>query len=415
MRFTAAGIRSLTLPAGKRDKTFWDTTLPGFGLRLRAGGARSWVVQYDFGTATRRMTIGSPAAVDLGEARDRAKDILAAVRLGQDPAVKKTEARARASETLGALLPRYLAHQRARLRSRSFDQVEHHLSVHARPLHSQPIAAIGQRAVAIRLHEIAETAGPTTANRVRASLSACFGWMQREGLVETNPVLNTNKAAENGPRERVLTDGELVEIWRALEDDQFGAIVKLLALTGQRRDEIGSLRWSEIDPNEAVIRLPPTRTKNKVAHEIPLSPAALAIVQAQPRRNQADGSLRDLVFGFGRGGFSDWSKRKIALEQRILAARNAKGPLPAYRIHDLRRTCSTVMHDRLGVLPHVVEAVLNHTGGHKRGPAGVYNRASYAAEKRIALEKWGAHIMAAVSGKPVKAKVVNLRGRKGTT
>jgi integrase len=380
---TTATVRSLALPTGRQDKTFWDDVLPGFGLRLRAGGGRSWVVQYDFGTATRRITIGPAAAVHLGEARERAKDILAKVRLGQDPAMQKIEARLRASETLGALLPRYLAYQRARLRPRSFDQVEHHLLVHARTLHSHPIATISQRAVAIRLHEIAETAGPTTANLVRASLSACFGWMQREGLLETNPVLNTNKAAVSGPRERVLSGDELAEIWRALGDDQFGGIVKLLTFTGQRRDEIGSLRWSEVDLEKAIIRLPAARTKNKTAHEIPLSPAALAILQAQPRRTEADGSPRDLIFGFRRGGFSDWSKRKIVLDQRILAARKASSvadSLPSWRLHDLRRTCSTVMHDWLGVLPHVVEAVLNHTGGHKAGPAGVYNRASQAGQ-----------------------------------
>jgi integrase len=411
MKLTTASIHSLALPEGQSDKTFWDEVLPGFGLRLRAGGSRTWVVQYDFGATTRRMTLGPVARLGLGEARERAKGALAAVKLGQDPAMKKLEARARARETLGALLPRYLAHQRARLRPRSFDQVEHHLSVHARPLHSQPIAAISQRAVATRLYEIAQASGPTTANHVRASLSACFGWMQREGLTETNPVLNTNKAEVSGPRERVLTGSELVEVWRALEDDQFGAIVRLLALTGQRRDEIGSLRWSEVDLDEAVIRLPGDRVKNGVAHEIPLSPPALAILQAQPQRTEADGTPRDLIFGFGRGGFSDWSKRKVALDQRILAALKVAGitdPMPAWRLHDLRRTVSTVMHDQLGVLPHVVEAVLNHTGGHKRGPAGVYNRATYAVEKRAALEKWAEHIEALTNGKR-PAKVVKLR------
>jgi integrase len=410
VKLTTTAIRSLTLPAGRQDKTFFDDALPGFGLRLRAGGSRTWIVQYDFGAVTRRMTIGPVAVVNLGEARERARDILAAVRLGQDPASTKLEARARASETLGALLPRYLAHQRARLRPRSFAQVGHHLSVHARPLHSQPIAAISQRAVAIRLHDIATTAGPTTANLVRASLSAYFGWMQREGLAETNPVLNTNKAVVSGPRKRVLSDGELAEVWRALSDDQFGAIVKLLALTGQRRDEIGGLRWSEVDLDEAVIRLPAHRVKNGVAHEIPLSPAVLAILQAQPRRTEADGTVRDLIFGFGRGGFSDWSKRKIMLDQRILAARPAAGitdPMPGWRLHDLRRTCSTVMHDQLGIMPHIVEAVLNHTGGHRRGDAGTYNRATYDYEKRRALERWGEHIEALTSGKK-PTKIVKL-------
>jgi integrase len=388
MRLTAANIRALALPEGRADKTFWDSTVRGFGLRLRAGGSRTWIVQYDFGSATRRMSLGSAAALDPGEARQRAKDILAAVRLGEDPATKKIEARVRASQTLGGILPRYLAYQRGRLRPRSFYQVEHHLSVHARGLHSLPITAIHQRAVAIRLHEIAETVGPVTANRVRSSLAAYFGWMQREGLLDSNPARSTNKAAEGGPRERVLSDDELGKLWRALDADQFGALVKLLALTSQRRSELGNLRWSEVD--EDVIRLSASRTKNKTAHEIPLSPLALAILQSQPRRTEADGTPRDLIFGFGRGGFSDWSKRKAALDRRLA--------IPPWRLHDLRRTCSTVMHDRLGISPWIVEAVLNHTGGHKRGPAGVYNRASYTTEKRIALEKWAQHLEGLVTG-----------------
>src|SRR5262249_26348585 len=156
-------------------------------------------------------------------------------------------------------------------------------------------------------------------------------------------------------------DDELRAILTALGDDQFGAIVWLLALTGQRRSEIGSLRWSEVDlfrDAGPLIRLPGERVKNGQPHSVPLSPPALAILKAQPRRLEADGSPRDLIFGFGRGGFSDWSKAKIALDQRIAGT----GVRP-WRFHDLRRTMSTVMHDRLGIMPHIVEAVLNHTGG----------------------------------------------------
>jgi integrase len=405
MQLTTTNIRSLELPKGQADRTYWDDALPAFGLRLRTGGSRNWVVQYDIAGKTRRMTLGSVTSLDLGKARSMAKDLLAAVRLGRDPAMEKTEARSRASETFGGeLLRKYLKDQSARLRPRSFDQVEHHLDVHARPLHKMPVAAIGRRTVAALLDEIAESVGTTTSNRVRSSLSSYFGWLMGKGLLDSNPVIGIDKAPEKA-RERVLADDELVEIWRALEDDQFGAIVKLLALTGQRRNEIGDLLWSEVDLAEAMIRLPGARTKNKVAHEVPLSPPALAILEAQPRRNNPDGTPRDLVFGFGRGGYNDWSKRKLVLDQRITATRGK--PLPAWRLHDLRRTMSTVMHDRLGVLPHVVEAVLNHTGGHKAGPAGVYNKAQYVAEKRVAFEKWGEHLDALVNGRK-PATVVKL-------
>jgi integrase len=409
MKLTTTTIRSLALPPGQKDKTYFDDDVPGFGLRLREGGSRKLIVQYDFAGKTRRLTLGSVSALDLGKARERAKDLLAAVRLGRDPAGDRQAAQARAIETFGALLPRYLAHKKAQLRPGSYREVERHLLVHAKPLHPHAVDAISHRAVAVRLAAIAEASGRRTANLVRASLSAYFAWLMGEGMVDANPVSRTNKAADGGNRDRVLAEVELREILGALEDDQFGAIVRLLALTGQRRAEIGDLRWSEVDLDAATIELPAARTKNKHPHQVPLAPAALAIVKAQPRRS-TKGGARDLIFGFGRAGYSDWSKAKLALDRRIAEARKAMGvnePMQSWRLHDLRRTMSTVMHDRLGVQPHIVEAVLNHASGHKAGVAGVYNYAAYEREKRVALELWAEHVTAFVEGRD--SKVVALQ------
>jgi integrase len=399
MKLTSTTIRTLGLPPGVKDKTYFDDDVPGFGLRLREGGSRKLIVQYDFAGKTRRLTLGAVSALDLGKARTQARDLLAAVRLGQDPASDKQAARARAIETFGALLPRYLARQKSRLRPRSYREVERHLLVHAKALHPHAVEAVGHRMVAARLAAIADASGPRTANLVRASVSAYFAWLMGEGMVDANPVSRTNKAADGGNRDRVLSDAELREILAALEDDQFGAIVRLLALTGQRRAEIGDLRWSEV--NTATIELPAMRTKNKRAHNVPLAPAALAIVEAQPRRTNGEG-VRDLIFGFGRGGYSDWSKAKLELDRRIAEARKAAGideGMPPWRLHDLRRTMSTVMHDRLGVQPHIVEAVINHASGHKAGVAGTYNHASYDRAKRIALELWAEHVTAIMEGR----------------
>jgi integrase len=410
MKLTTTTIRSIALPPGKTDKTFFDDDLPGFGVRLRAGGSRTWVIQYKIGNKHRRIPLGSVSALDPGKARATAKDLLAAVRLGRDPAGEKIEARVKAAETLDSLLPRFLVRQRARLKPRTYREVERHLLVQAEPLHGRAIDTIDRRAVAIRLAEIAESSGPVAANRARASLSTCFAWLVREGIIEANPVVNTNKALERGARERVLDDGEIREIWGALGDDHYGAIVKLLTLTGQRRDEIASLRWSEVDLDRTLISLPGERTKNRRPHEIPLGTAALDILAAQPRRLRSDGSPRDLVFGYGESGFQDWSSSKRDLDARILAARKAKDPdampITPWRLHDLRRTTSTVMHDKLGVPPHVVEAVLNHVSGHKAGIAGVYNRAPYAGEKILALLRWAEHVLAVVEGR--ESRVVPL-------
>jgi len=195
-----------------------------------------------------------------------------------------------------------------------------------------------------------------------------------EVLLEANPVQGTAKAAESGPRERVLTEAELRKLWAALGQNWYSDIVRLLLLTGQRREEIGALAWSEIDFDRGMIVLAPVRTKNSRHHELPLSRQALAILQRQPRR--------DFLFS-RRKGFANWVRPKAALDKHLGIA--------SWRLHDLRRTCATGMAE-LGVQPHIIEAVLNHASGHKGGVAGIYNRASYSEPMREALQRWADHL-----------------------
>jgi integrase len=216
-----------------------------------------------------------------------------------------------------------------------------------------------------------------------------------EGLADSNPIVGTNQAVTKGARDRVLTDDELRLIWYALSSNDYGDIVRLLALTGQRREEIGSLRWQEIDFDKAVIALPAERTKNSKPHDVPLSPAALAILKARPHL-----AGRDYIFGSRANGYLGWASNKVGLDARIAT----KGTVSPWRLHDLRRTVSTRMHDELGIAPHIVEAVLNHVSGHRAGVAGVYNRAVYAKEKAVALARWAEHLGAIVRGE--RSKVV---------
>jgi integrase len=395
------------LSPGIQDRIFFDDDVGGFGVRVRDSGAKTWLVQYDFGRKTEKITLGPIEAQSAAKARAAAKDVLAAVRLGRNPAAEKRTAKAKVAETFGALLPRYLEHKRVELKPRSFQEVARHLEMHAQALHARALDAIDQRAAAMLLARIAETRGRTAANRVRASVSAYFSWLMKEGLASSNPFANTNKAPENASRDRTPIDSELAEIWRACEDNQYGAIVRLLMLCGARRDEVAGLRWSEVNLDDALITLPPERTKSRREHEIPLSAAALAIIQAQPHR---DG--RDHIFGRGEGGFSDYSSSKRELDARILAARQAvmkKGkavPMPAWTLHDFRRAVSTTMHEKLGVAPHIAEECLGHTT-FRQGTASVYNRSSYRSEKRRALDLWAAHLCVAIEG--TGAKVLSLR------
>jgi integrase len=175
-----------------------------------------------------------------------------------------------------------------------------------------------------------------------------------------------------------------------------GAIIRLLMLTGQRREEIGALRWSEMDFPGQALRLPAERTKNGRANDTPLADIGVRLLQAMPRRI----GPKDFVFGTTANDFGRYSAAKAALDQRIAEARQAAGaaPMAPWVLHDLRRSAATGMAE-LGVQPHVVEAVLNHVSGHKAGVAGVYNRAVYEREKKAALDLWAAHVLGLVEGR----------------
>ena len=397
MKLTVKTTAGLNLPAGKSEAIIFDSELAGFGMRLREGGSRSWIFQYKIGEKQRRMTFGSYPALDATKAREQAEALHAKVKLGADPAGEKIEHRARASETFGAKVVDYLAIKRGEIRPSSYSDVERHLETHAKPLHGLQLAKIGKRDIAEITGALTNRGHKTTSNRVRDSLFAFFVWAMGEGLVDANPVINTNRNKEQS-RDRVLSPDELQLIWKGLSDnDQYGDVIKLLALTGQRAGEIADLRWSEIDLDKSVIELPGSRTKNHRDHVVPISAPAKAILTAlskKPRLVNAAGERRDLVFGVGQGGFSGWSKCKQRLDARIEEPLGKA--LPHWTPHDLRRSAATHMAEDLGVQPHVIEAILNHVSGHKAGVAGTYNKATYCKEKKAALDLWAEWLSAAV-------------------
>jgi integrase len=375
-------ITKTTVERLQGGEWIWDGTVKGFGARRQRDGV-FYYLRYRLGGLQRMKSIGrhgSPWTPDT--ARKQALVALGKVAAGLDPFVE--ERQARSAETFGGEVDRYLERKRSAMKPRSFEEVERHLTNHAGPLTKLKLAEIDRRTIAVRLAEIEADSGPVARNRVRSSLSAFFAWAIAEGFIEINPVSGTGKADEGGSRERVLADGELAQVWRALRDDQFSDIVRLLILTAQRREEIGALRWDEVDFERGVIVLGPERTKNRRQHELPLSPQAKVLIERQPRRN------REFVFGYGVGAFSGWSDCKAALDNRLAGARGK--PLPDWRLHDIRRTVATMMAERLGVLPHIIEAVLNHVSGHKAGVAGIYNRATYASQMQEALERWADYV-----------------------
>jgi integrase len=418
MKLTTASIKTIEPLPPRTDRIEFDDAVPGFGVRARTGGSKVYIVQYAIGNKQRRMSLGKVGLQGVDKARERAKDILAKVRLGHDPAGEKHQARESATDTLKDVAERFLAFQKAHggkdgggLRPRSLSEADRHLMTHAKALHSLLLTKIQQRDIASVLSAVRAT-HPVTANRVRTSLASLFSWAIGEGLVQSNPVTHTLRTEEKS-RDRVLDPTELRAIWQSLGGDHFGSIMKLLALTGQRAAEIAGLRWSEITTAGVdgatllpipVIRLPPGRTKNHREHVVPLSEPARVIIAAQPRRFGADGELRDLIFGFGDGPFSGWGKSMEALSARI--AERAGQPLSHFTPHDLRRSFATHASG-LGIQPHIIEVILNHVSGFRAGVAGIYNRQAYEAEKRTALALWADQLLAIVEDR--QSNVVSLR------
>jgi integrase len=389
-RFTSGNVQKLSLPAGKTDHIEWDPELPGFGVRLRAGGS-FYVVQYRIGSKQRRESLGDTRKTDLEQARKNARIRFAQVELGIDPRAErdKLEASQKADGlTFKVLFQDYLAARKAIQRASTHNAAKRYFENHWAPLHRQAVHAIDRATVAAMLRDITRDHGRTSAARARGNLSALFAWAMREGVTSANPVVGTNDPAEGiAARDRVLAPEELKAIWKQCRDDDFGRIVRLLLLTACRRDEIGGLRWSEVDMESGKMLLPKERTKNGRPLALTLPDTARSILKAAPRR-----AGRDLVFGGGNAGFSAWSYSTLSFNSRMIEANGAA--LAPYRIHDLRRTVRTGM-GKIGIKPHIAELVLNHTG-HKAGIGGVYDHFDYEPEITEALAKWEQHLLAIV-------------------
>jgi integrase len=339
------------------------------------------------------MALGSVAGVDFADTRKAAEKLYARVKLGEDPAGDKAQAKAKAAETFEAAAADYLELKKGELRERSYPDVERHLLKHATALHRLQLAKVTRADIASCLVAVRKNSGAVTANRTRSSLSAFYAWCMGQGLVDANPVIGTNKNEEKA-RERVLSPAELRLIWNALEADDYGDTVRLLMLTGQRLNEIARLEPSEIDLQKDVITLVGDRTKNGRPHTTPLSASARTIVEARVRRKH-NGKL---VLGVGEAPFSGWWREKNRLDERIAKANGGK-PLEHWTHHDLRRSFATHAAE-LGIIqPHIIEAILNHVSGHKGGVAGVYNKATYEPEKRLGLVKWADQLLAWVEGR----------------
>jgi integrase len=246
-----------------------------------------------------------------------------------------------------------------------------------------PADQVARRDVAARLLVIKRESGAVTAARARSAFSDLFSWGMKQGLVENNPVIGTERPKAAPPRERVLSEEELALVWKAAGDDEFGWITKLLITTAARRSEVGGIAISEIDFERSKWIIPSERVKNGKQHSLPLGSLALEILRSVP---QVVG--RDLLFGARADrGFTGWGFLKDRLDARL------GDQFKPWTLHDIRRTTATLMCD-IGVPPFVVEEILNHKSGHHRGGiiGATYNKSKYPVAVRNAVAMWDRYI-----------------------
>ena len=392
---TAAVVERIRPPkAGQVD--YFDKGFPGLALRVSYGSAKAWVYFYRLHGKLRRLTLGRWPSMDLASARNAWRDARRLVDMGENPA----RARPVAADSFGAVAAEWLKRDQAQ--NRSVNLVRGIVERYPLPAWGdRPAASITRRDVIELIDLVADRGHLTMAHRLHAHLHRLFRWSVGRGILEMNPMADLPRQGEVVKRDRVLSDAELALVWKAAADTEwpFGPLFRLLILTGARREEIGALRWQEIQGDR--IELQGSRTKNSEAHTIPLSRQAAALIERLPR-------VADCEFVFsttGKTPVSGWSRAKRLLDQTA-SNLNRKRTLPDWRLHDLRRTIATGLQ-RLGVNLQVIEAVLGHIAGSRAGIVGVYQRHAFGAEKRAALDAWARHVEGIVSGK--KANVTQIR------
>jgi integrase len=409
MKLTQRRIETLECQAGRKDALVFDDEQAGLGVRVTAGGGKSFLAQYSYAGSKRRIPLGSCSAISLASARAAVQAILGDVAKGRDPAADRKaaaeEARRKATGdalTLDALLRQWetlrLADQRERYATEAVRALRYAFRRHL----EAPAANLDRTAVVRVLDTLTEEGKAAMAARTAAYGRACYQWAVKRGSLAVNPFVDLPLAPVE-KRERVLTDSELRAVWQAATGPgAFNDIVRILLLTGQRREEVAGMSWGEVSADLSTWTVPTSRAKNGVAHVVPLPSEARAILEGEPRRQQEPHDATELVFPGQRGPFNGFSKAKAALDK-------ASG-VKDWRLHDLRRTMATGLQ-KLGVRLEVTEAVLNHVSGSRAGIVGIYQRHDYAAEKRAALAAWGERVATIIEGRETPNNVTALRAK----
>lgn len=420
-KLTEAGIARLKPPLSGRLQ-IPDGHLTGLWLRVTDRGVKSWSVLYRAnGGPVRRLTLGRWPAVGVAEARGLAQKALLTAAKGRDPALLKREQQEQSADRFEAVAAEFVE-RRCRLRKlRTAGEIEVMIGKYLLPAWSgRRISTITKHDVLKVVDAIADRGHGRQANKVLGLVKQMFSWAEQRGLVERNVAAGIPKPHAEKSRDRVLSDAELAAVWRAVEPMGWPwcPFIRLLTLLGQRRSEVATMRWQDLDLDAGLWRMPGELTKMGRSRELPLPGAAVKLLKALPRVDGPGG----FVFPSGRlgsaravSGFSK-AKRRLDAEMLGLLQKEAadlggdptKVNLDPWRLHDLRRSVATGLQ-RLGVRLEVTEAVLGHVSGSRAGVVGVYQRHQYLPEQRVALERWAQHVARLIGGEG--AKVVKLGSR----
>jgi integrase len=397
MILTDDKIGKLKLSSGEPDgKIFFDEKFSGLGVRCYRSGRKTWLYQFRLAGRSYKYEIGATEKIVASKARTEAKIAAGHVAKGENPIDVRRRAEAKHKDQFGDLVEEYLDEKlhpikpgKKPMRPRSYAEVKRHLEEHCKSLKYQAIQSITQDDVSSLYKKISRTSGSGAASHTWSTLRAFMHWCMGKGVLEKNVAALYDGGGENEPRDRTLDDAEIAIVWKACGDDQFGGIVKLLILTGARRDEVGHMHIDELTLEatqwtKPAWLLPADRAKNRREHLTPLCPAAVDLLTKAVETRDAH------VFGYGeKRGFSGWSKAKKALDKRIA---DAGHKLDHFQLHDLRRSFASGLQ-RLKIEPHVIEASLNHATSKLQR---TYQTHDYEDERRNALAAWADHVLAIV-------------------
>lgn len=367
MRLTVRGIEALQ--ASDKHREIPDGLMQGLYLIVQPGtGNKAWAVRCRQNGRPRKFTIGRYPVYGLAEAREAAARVLRTVSEGRDPLQPNADS---VNVTIEQFLER---HARRKYRPSTLREV-------LRTLHRAAAAWRGRRLDSITKADVRDLlddiSAPAASNQTLKQIKRLFNWAVAQDLLKSSPLIGLQSPHPERSRERILTDEELRNVWKAADAAgyAFGDFVKVAILTGQRPGEVSGMRREELRDDTLV--LPSERVKNKKSHSVPLSRQAMEIIGAAPRISD------EYVFSHGRKPLRGYHPAKLALDEASGTA--------GWTLHDLRRTCASGLA-KLGVSIAVIEQILNHRGGSLAGVTGVYIRHQFEKEKRAALQQWADYV-----------------------